>query len=293
MFWANRYSKYGLCFVLPSFIYFCLVFFYPLLMALWNSMHHVNILLHTSTWVGFAKFTKLFHHTGFQSSAVITLKYVLLVVPSTLILSLSLAAIIVNLRRKLVVDIVSTVFFLPVIASLVSAGIIWQWIFDPALGVVNNVLSFLGIGQPPGWLQDPGIALPTVAIISLWARLGLDIIIFVTAIYGIPSVYYEAADIDGASEVQKFARITLPLLNPQIVMVSTIELIFAFKVFDQIFVTTKGGPSGATKTVLVYLLKDVFNNDYGAASALTVIVLAFLFAISFLQWKFLSSKVEY
>ena len=293
MFRTNRYSKYGFFFVLPSFLYFCMVFFYPLVMAFWNSFHHVNILLNTRTWVGLGKFVKLVNHTGFQNSALITFKYVLLIVPSILILSLSLAAIIASFRRKVLVDAVSTIFFLPVVASLVSAGIIWQWIFDPTLGIVNNVLHFMGVRQPPSWLQDPGIALPTVAVIGLWARLGLDIVIFVTAIHSIPPVYYEAADIDGASEMQKFTGITLPLLNPQIVMVSTIELIFAFKAFDQIVVTTSGGPSGATKTVLVYLLKDVFNNDYGAASALTVIILAFLFVISFLQWKFVTSRVEY
>ena len=293
MFRTNRYSKYGFFFVLPSFVYFCMVFFYPLVMAFWNSLHHVNILLNTRTWVGLGKFVKLINHTGFQNSALITFKYVLLIVPSILILSLSLAAIIASFRRKVFVDAVSTIFFLPVVASLVSAGIIWQWIFDPTLGIVNNVLHFMGVRQPPSWLQDPGIALPTVAVIGLWARLGLDIVIFVTAIHSIPPVYYEAADIDGASDIQKFTGITLPLLNPQIVMVSTIELIFAFKAFDQIVVTTSGGPSGATKTVLVYLLKDVFNNDYGAASALTVIILAFLFVISFLQWKFVTSRVEY
>jgi ABC-type sugar transport system permease subunit len=262
-------------------------------MAFWNSFHNVNIILNSSQWVGFDKYLKLLRHSGFQNSVAITFTYVAMVVPAILILSLSLSAIIVNLRRKFFVDAATTVFFLPVITSMVSAGIIWQWIFDPTLGVVNNVLGFLGVHHSLSWLQDPAMALPTVVVIGLWARLGFDIVIFITGMNNIPSLYYEAAELDGASPFQQFAKITLPLLNPQIVMVSTIEFIFAFKAFDHIFVTTKGGPSGATKTLLVYLLKDVFNNDYGAASAFTILMLAFLFLISFLQWKFLSNKVDY
>jgi multiple sugar transport system permease protein len=293
MFKTDRYSKYGLFFVLPSFLYFCLVFFYPLLLAFWNSLHNVNILLRSSEWVGLEKFAKLFQHSGFQESVRITLTYVLMTVPIILVFSVSIAAIIVSLRRKIYADIVTTIFFLPVITSLVSAGIIWQWIFDPTLGVVNNVLNAFNVRHSLSWLQDPATALPTVVIIGFWARVGFNVVIFVTAMNSIPDSYYEAADIDGASAWRKFTRITLPLLNPQTVMVLTIETIFAFKAFDQIFVTTKGGPSGATKTLMVYLLKDVFNNDYGAASALTVTILCFLFAVSFLQWKLLSSKVEY
>lgn len=293
MFKVNRYSKYGFFFVLPSFVYFCLIFFYPLIMAFWNSFRDVNIMLHTSRWVGFDKFLKLFHHSGFQNSIIITFKYVIMVVPAILVLSLSLAIIILRFKKKLTVDTVSAIFFLPVITSLVSAGIIWQWIFNPALGVINNVLNFLGVPHSLRWLQDPLTALPTLVIIGIWVRLGFDMIIFITGILSIPLQYYEAAELDGASEFQKMTNITLPLLNPQIIMVSILELIFAFKVFDQIFVTTQGGPSGATKTIMVYLLKDVFNNDYGAACALTLIIILFLFFVSFIQWKFFSNKVEY
>ncbi len=289
MFRTDRYSKYGFFFVLPSVIYFGLVFFYPLVLAFWNSFRNVNIMLGTSEWVGLDKFSKVVHHAGFQGSVATTFVYVLIVVPALLVFSLALSAIIVNLREKVYSDAASTIFFLPVITSLVSAGIIWQWIFDPTLGVVNNVLSSLGVHHLPSWLQSPTLALPTVSVIGFWARLGFDVVIFVTAMNSVPGSYYEAAKIDGASELQQFLRITLPLLNPQIFMVSTIEFIFAFKVFDQIFVTTRGGPSGATKTVMVFLLKDVFNYDYGAACAITVLLLCFLFAISFLQWKVFSA----
>jgi multiple sugar transport system permease protein len=292
MFKRDRYARYGFFFVFPSVLYFGLVFFYPLALAFWNAFHSVNILQGTSEWVGIGKFLKVLGHSGFQRSVLVTCGYVLMVVPALLVFSLALSAIVVSFRQKFFGDVATTIFFLPVVTSLVSAGIIWQWIFDPTLGVVNNVLNAVGIHHSLTWLQSPATALPTVAVIGFWVRLGFDLVIFVTAMNSIPGSYYEAAEIDGASEFQQFLRITLPLLNPQIVMVSTIEFIFAFKAFDQIFVTTRGGPSGATKTVMVFLLKDVFNNDYGAACAITVLLLCFLFTISFLQWKFLSTKVE-
>jgi multiple sugar transport system permease protein len=292
MFKSDRYARYGFFFVLPSVLFFGFVFFYPLALAFWNAFRTVNILQGSSDWVGIGKFIKVLGHSGFQRSVLVTCGYVLMVVPALLVFSLALSAIVVSLRQKFFGDVATTIFFLPVVTSLVSAGIIWQWIFDPTLGVVNNLLGALGIQHSLTWLQSPATALPTVAVIGFWVRLGFDLVIFVTAMNGISESYYEAAEIDGASEFQQFVRITLPLLNPQIVMVSTIEFIFAFKAFDQIFVTTRGGPAGATKTVMVFLLKDVFNNDYGAACAITVLLLGFLFTISFIQWRFFSTRVE-
>lgn len=292
MFKINRYSKYGFFFILPSFVYICFTLYYPLITAFRDSFYKVNIMLRTSQWVGFNNFSMLFHHSSFQNSVIITFKYVIMLVPALLFFSVLLAIIILRFKKKHTVDTISTIFFLPVITSLVSAGIIWQWIFNPALGVVNNVLNFCGFPYHLRWLQDPLTALPTLVIIGIWARLGFDLVIFITGILSIPQQYYEAAEIDGASEFQKITNITLPLLHPQIIMVSILEFIFAFKVFDQIFVTTQGGPSGATKTIMVYLLKDVFTSNYSVACALSLIIVLFLFFISFIQWKIIK-KIEY
>ena len=216
-----------------------------------------------------------------------------MVVPSIMVLSLLISNIIAGMKKQRAINIFSTIFFLPLVASMVSAGMIWDWILDPTLGIVNNVLGAVGIEHNLKWLRSPESALPAVVIIGVWIRVAFGIIIFTGGLEGIPQDYYEVAEIDGASSVKKFFRITLPLLNPQVIMVLTIELIFAFKAFDQIYVATKGGPAGATKTVMIYLLKDVFHRDYGAASVITVTLLLFLFLISFLQRQFLRKAVEY
>ncbi len=289
----NRYSKYGFLFVLPSFIYFLLVFFYPLLLAFWNSFHNVTILHGIEEFVGFAKFRDVYSSTGFRSSALITLQYVVMVVPLLLAVDLSVANIITGVKKRLTLNILSTLFFLPLVASMVSAGMMWDWIFDPALGVLNSLLDAVGLPHNMKWLRSPDSALPSVVVIGIWIRMAFGIIIFIGGIENIPGDYYEVAAIDGASESRKFFSITLPLLNPQIIMVLTIELIFSFKAFDQIYVATKGGPAGATKTIMIHLIKDVFHHDYAAANVITVTMLLFLFGISYLQRVILRKGVEY
>lgn len=290
---SNSYSKYGFFFVLPSFLYFLLVFFYPLILAFWNSFHEVTILRGVEEFVGLAKFETVFSNSEFQSSAVITLKYVAMVVPLLLIVDLSIANIIASAKRRFTLNLLSTLFFLPLVTSMVSAGMVWEWIFDPAIGILNTVLRDIGLPANIKWLRAPETALFSAAIIGVWIRMAFGIIIFIGGIDNIPGDYYEVADIDGASGTRKFFNITLPLLNPQVIMVLTVELIFAFKAFDQIYVATKGGPAGATKTIMIHLIKDVFHRDYAAANVITVILVVFLFVISYLQRIMLRKGVEY
>ena len=140
----------------------------------------------------------------------------------------------------------ASMYFLPFATSLVAAALIWQWIYDPVYGFLNYALSFVGI-PPQKWLQSLSQVLPSIAAVSVWVRIGFDTMIFLAALQAIPEEYYEAARMDGASAVQRLRYITLPLLNPQIIMVCILELIFNFKVFDQVYATTQGGPAGASR----------------------------------------------
>jgi ABC-type sugar transport system permease subunit len=216
-----------------------------------------------------------------------------MVVPLLIALDLTVANAIASARTRRTVNILSTLFFLPLVTSMVSAGMVWDWIFDPAIGVVNTVLRDLGFAVDVKWLRSPDTALPSVVVIGIWIRMAFGIIIFLGGLESIPSVYYEVADMDGASEPRKFFNITLPLLNPQVIMVLTVEMIFAFKAFDQIYVATKGGPAGATKTIMIHMIKDVFSQDYAAANVITVTLLMFLFFISYGQRVLLRRSVEY
>lgn len=288
----NRYSIYGILFVLPALVYFVAVFFYPLVLAFWNSFHRLNLISKESHWVGVRNYLKLFESQEFLSSVKITFQYVLLSAPTTFLFSLLLSVMIAGMRRRTFI-IFSTIFFLPFVTSAVSAGMTWGWVLDPNFGIVNTILRALGMRHNILWLRSMKTALVSVALISVWMRLGFDVLIFTTGLLSISPSYYEAAQIEGASGAQKFFMITLPFLNPQMVMVMILELIFAFRAFGTINVTTEGGPGGATKTLMIYLMRDLFHYNFGAASALTVLVMVFLIGISVLQRVFLRRVVEY
>jgi len=288
----NRYSLYGILFVLPAFAYFAFTFFYPLILACWYSLNSLNLVSKEIHWVGITNYNKLFQSQDFGSSVTITFLYVLMTVPVTFVLSLALSVMIVDMKRRPFL-IFSTIFFLPFVTSAVSAGMTWNWVLDPNFGIVNTLLRAVGVKQNVLWLRSTKTALVSTAIIGVWMRLGFDVLVFTSGLLSISPSYYEEARLEGASGGQRLRLITLPLLNPQMVMVLMLDLIVAFRVFGTINVTTEGGPGGATKTLMIYLMRNLFHYNYGAACALTVVMMLFLIAISVLQRVFLRKVVEY
>lgn len=287
----NKYMLTGFLFVLPSLLYYIFVFLGPLLLSFYNSLCKVNLLLGTQTFIGLKNFSNLFSREYFWQSLNITLKFAVMSVPMILIVDLFIANKIAKIKGSKGLFLTS-VSFIPFIVSMAAAGIVWDWLMDPNLGLINNVLSVLRLPTSM-WLRSPKSALYSTLLISLWIRAPFGIMIIMGGIKTVPESLYEAADLDGVNESQKFFSITLPLINPQMVMVFTLETIFAFRAFDQIYTSTGGGPAGATRTLMIYLIKDLFNSDYGLASALTVMMLVGLFLISMLQQTFFRKKVEY
>lgn len=288
----RKYALAGFLFVLPSFIYYLLVFLYPLILSFINSFSEINIIAGSRTFTGLTNYKNLFSRVTFYKSIMVTLRYVIISVPLMLIFDLLMANILAFIKGKKGALLI-TLSFIPFFVSMVSAGMIWDWLMDPNLGLINTVLSFLGVTNLPLWLRGTETALYSAIIINLWIRCPFGILIFIGGVKNIPQSYYEAAMIDGASAIKRFFKITLPLLNPQIIMVLTLETIFGFKIFDTIYASTGGGPAGSTKTVMIYLIKDVYQKDYGMASAITVLLVLCLFTISLLQQVFLTKRVEY
>jgi multiple sugar transport system permease protein len=160
-------------------------------------------------------------------------------------------------------------------------------------GVLNHALGAVGV-PPLKWLQSLDMVRPSLALVNVWARLGFDTIVFLAALQAIPAEYYEAAAIDGAGAWQALWRVTLPLLNPQIVMVAILELIFNFKVFDTVYATTQGGPAGASQTVIMLLYDTAFKYfRLGDASVMAVFVFVALLLVTLVQWRLFRRRVEY
>ncbi|MDR1319474.1 MAG: sugar ABC transporter permease [Treponema sp.] len=288
----QKYSVAGVLFLLPSLIVYLCVFFYPLILCFVNSFGRVNLIMGSWSFNGFRNYINLFRREDFIRAVQVTLRYVVMLVPVLLVLCLWVANTVSRMKPK-ASAVSTTIIFLPFMVAMVSAGIIWGWVFDPAFGITNTVLRFLGMTNPPGWLRSSETALLSTVIITIWIRCPFTIMILYGGMRNVPEELYEAAELEGVNPFQRFFRLTLPLINPQLVLAFTLDMIFAFRAFDQIYSATMGGPGGATRTVMIYLIVNVFIENYGMASAITVLALLSLFVISVLQQTLLKRVVEY
>jgi multiple sugar transport system permease protein len=248
-------------------------------------------MLGTKTFVGMQNFHKLFLRDYFWQSLEITIKFVVMSLPIIMIVDLFVANSLAQIKGKKA-NLLTTLSFLPFVVSMAAAGMVWDWLLDPNFGLFNTLLSFFGLPQSL-WLRSPDTALYSTLLITLWIRAPFGTLILLGGIQNVPDQLYEAASLDGVNSFQRFFKITLPLINHQLIMVLTLETIFAFKAFDQIYTSTGGGPAGSTRTLMIYLIKDLFNTDYGMASALTVMLVIVLFIISLLQQTLLKRKVDF
>jgi len=290
--YMDRQRRAGLLFVLPALTYFALVFLVPLIESVIGSFYR-TVPGGVTQFVGLRLYEKVLTDSTFWRAVGNTVALLAMSVPTTIVLALAVALGLHRLRSLRWRSTWAVMYFLPFSVSLVAAALIWQWIYDPLYGFLNHLLGHLGL-PPLKWLQSLDLVRPSLAIVNVWARLGFDTIIFLAALQAIPGEYYEAAAIDGARAGQVLRRITLPLLNPQIVMVSILELIFTFKVFDTVYATTQGGPAGASQTVIMLLYDTAFKYfRLGDASVMAVFVFVSLLIVTVLQWRLFRRQVEY
>jgi multiple sugar transport system permease protein len=287
-----RQRRAGFFFVLPALAYFGAVFLVPLVESVIGSFYR-TVPGGASRYVGVRLYDKVLTDPTFWQAVRNTVSLVVLSVPTTVVLALVIALGLHRLRSLRWRSAWTAMYFLPFSVSLVAAALIWQWIYDPVYGFLNHLLTGLGL-PPQKWLQSLEQVRPSLAAVNVWVRLGFDTIIFLAALQAIPAEYYEAAAIDGASRVQTLRRLTLPLLNPQIVMVVMLELIFNFKVFDTVYATTQGGPAGTSQTVIMLLYDTAFKYfRLGDASVMAVFVFGALLAVTLLQWRLFRRQVEF
>src|SRR3989440_4438925 len=282
--YSDRRNRAGFLFVLPALLFFGSVFILPLAQSIEYSFYKITP-GGRSEFVGLRLYEKVLTDSTFWTAVLNTIQLLLFSVPTTVILALAVALGlngITNLKWR---NVWASMYFLPFATSLVAAALIWQWIYDPVYGFLNYALSFIGIA-PQRWLQSLVEVRPAIAAVSVWVRIGFDTMIFLAALQSIPEEYYEAANIDGASAAQRLRYITLPLLNPQIIMVCILELIFNFKIFDQVYATTQGGPAGASQTIIMLLYDTAFKYfRFGEASVMAVFVFVTPLLVTLLPWR--------
>ncbi len=256
----------------------------------------------TTQWalspVGWDNFRTAFRDPDFPKALFITLKYVGISVPVTLALALLIATV---LNQALVGRaFFRLAHFLPYITPIVAITMVWRWIYDRDVGLLNYIFSSVAKAFGANvslltWLDDPQLALPALIIMNVWRFVGYQALILLAGMQGIDREYYEAARVDGAGGLQVWRRITLPLLTPQIFFLLIISLIGSFKIFEEVFVLFMGpGPQKAGLTIVYYVFTKAFDSGhYGLASAASVILFAIIFALSLFQLTVVQRRVHY
>jgi multiple sugar transport system permease protein len=240
-------------------------------------------LLTPPRFIGVANYTRLGADRAFWDALIHTLTFIVGYLPLVLVLGLAVAlALNAPLRG---IGLIRTAFFLPVVSSWVAVALLWSWLFNPRYGLVNYLLSFVGI-TGPGWLFDPQWAMPAIILTSVWKDLGFVVVIFLAGLQAIPNDYYEAAGLDGAGRFAQLRFITIPLLAPTTFFVTIISLINSFQVFDQVWVMTGGGPAGATTVLVERVVRHAFSyGEMGYAATISWAIFALVFLTTLVQMR--------
>jgi ABC-type sugar transport system permease subunit len=287
----NKQYFIAFLFVLPALINFAIFRYIPIFMAGEASLYDYSLLGGFGAFVGLKNYVRAIEDELFWSSLWVSLQYALMKVPAQVVLALLLAMFVSRSVRGM--GIMRTIIFIPVVTSLVVAAVLWAMMYNKDLGIIQSMLGAFGL-RHPGLLSNPDLALIAIVVMMVWKEVGFSMIIFVAGLKGIPDMFYDAAAIDGASPIQRFFQITLPLLKPVTLFVVVTQSISAMQVFVPIFVMTQGGPFFATNAIVYYIYQNGFAyNDMGYASALSFFVLATLCAISYIQFKALKGQAEY
>lgn len=269
-------------FILPNFLGFFIftlipvVFSFILAFMKWDSFS-------TPEFIGFANFTKMIQDDSFWISLSNTIFYTVGVVPLTLVFSLGLAILLNQKIRG--IGYFRTAFFFPYVTSLVAIAVVWNMLFHPTMGPINQFLKLI-IENPPGWTSSSDWALWAVVIVSVWRGMGYYMILYLAGLQSIPAELYEAASIDGATKVKQFWHITLPSLRPTTFFVTVMLVINSFKVFDLIQVMTDGGPGRSTNVLVYKIYNEAFVKfNFGYASAIAFILFVIVLGITIIQFR--------
>ena len=282
--WKFSWTPY--LFLLPAIAFLGLTSFLPVLQAIYLSFTNYDF-VSSPTFNGWQNYINLWRDRTFWKVLSNTLVYLSFVVPSLVILPLVLA-ILVNQKLRSI-KFFRAVYYFPVIVSVVVAGIAWKWVYAEN-GILNyflSIITFQSVKIP--WLTDPRTAIFAIIAVVIWRGVGYYMVIYLAGLQAIPVDLYEAAAIDGSDGWQRHFDITIPLMQPYIILVSIISSISAMKIFEEVYIMSQGGPVNSTKTVVYYLYEKGFTSlEMGYASAIGVFLFLIIFTISILTFKFIN-----
>lgn len=289
-----RNGRTAFLFILPALLLILFIVFLPIVLNLYNSFFRWNSFEAGKTFVGFEYYVRLFKDPVFFTALKNNSLYAIISLICQVGGGIIIAAILEDKLIRRFQPFFRTVFFIPSVISIAVVGLMWQLIYNPEIGLVNGVLNAIGQSEwAHSWLGDSKTAIYAVVAVSQWQYTGYMTMLFLIAMQKIPMEYYEAAMIDGASKINSFFHITLPQIKDMILVGSVITVIGAFKVFDEVYVMTFGGPGRSTEVLGTMLYRSAFRNDeMGYASTIGTIIFIITLTLSLIQMKLGKSGQE-
>ena len=281
----------GLGYLAPSLVLFAVFVFIPLGRTFYLSLFNTRVTGQATTFNGIDHYLGLVTSPTFQSGLVATGLFALYTVPVGIALGLMLAVLLNQRLRG--INLFRTMMASTIAISAAVGALIWNLLFNPSLGLLNYVLSLVGI-RGPEWLIQPGIAVVAVSVTTIWLTLGTNIIVLLAGPQGIPEEIYEAARLDGARGLRMFSRITVPMVSPSLFFLLVVDTVGVLQVFTQIHLLTRGGPVDATRTLVYSIYLDAFQNfQFGYASAESVVLFVLVLCLTVIQFRFIERRVHY
>ncbi|OXS53577.1 ABC transporter permease [Cohnella sp. CIP 111063] len=283
---------YGLLFTAPAILGFIIFTLGPMIASLALSLTDYNVFKEQTSFIGFDNYTRLFSGEDdlFYKSLGVTFYFVALRVPAVIIISFAVALLLnMNVKGR---AMFRTIIYLPSIVPAVASAMIWMWLMNPDLGLLNSLLGWFNL---PGsnWLYAEGSVIPSVVLTTLWG-IGSTVIIFLAGLSGIPHSYYEAIDVDGGGWYSKLRHITIPMVTPTLFFNTIMTIIGSFQVFNEAYILTQGGPNNRSLFYVFYLWRSGFRDtEMGYASALAWILFIIIMAFTYIVFKTSKSWVHY
>jgi multiple sugar transport system permease protein/alpha-1,4-digalacturonate transport system permease protein len=278
----RRNTAIAWTFILPNFVGFALLTLVPVVWLFYIAFTSWDV-FGKAKWIGLDNFTRLFSDSSFHKALWNTVYFSVVHIPLTVVVSLGLALL---LNRKLRgVAFFRTAAFFPYITSIVAIAVVWNMLFSPDYGPINQVLGWFGFQNLPGWTTSATWAMPAIIIVQTWRSMGYYMILFLAGLQTVPPELYEAAKIDGANAWQRFRNVTVPCLRPTTFFVTVMLTIGAFKVFDIILLMTEGGPGQSTLVLSQYIYQKGFiEYQFGYASAISIVLFLVCIAVTVVQF---------
>ena len=278
----NKMTPY--VYVLPCILLLGIFVYIPLVANFYYSAFSFSALSPIKKFVGLQNYQTLFSDPVIGTALTNNIWYCLISVAIQVLLALVIAALLEDKLLSKVSTVLRTTYFLPVLISMTVVALLFSFVYQPKIGLINAALKFFGIKNPPAWTGDPKTAIFSAIIMSQWHSTGYTTMLFIVAIQGISTDLYEAAEIDGAGRLQRFLHITVPQVREMMFVTMVTTVTGAFLVFNDVYILTQGGPGNASTTLAVYMYRNAFNLDkMGYASTIAVMMLIICLVLALIQ----------